>query len=442
MTTKSDEIRSGVATPDEQHLINKQNWRNYELERAHELSKLIALMIEAAMRFVFSWLKDNAELDAPERYMIDMHVEQLRAHSEAIKIWEDQHNGQDGSENTAGGSKPLSEPEDAKPTYPTKDYSAAAFAAEHPLGANHDPRDQKAVSRLLKTCEHDLEEAYFYETELREKFGFHFVDGELDSAVLPALEVILYQSEGATKEGLAVAALYTLMKRHPRAFGRYFEGNDRPWPRPSKELQAEIDSGKPAYMEHLYEELAVALEEEKDKPAKVPPAGDAQVVSGDLSSTASRTETEEPAAKAPGLGYPIRALQGGNIDESLYDDRGRRIDVEESFFDYRGPEGYLPIEADEALRERIEADLTIDPHHLESLDGLKLLLASDAEKSRVFCNSLDDTASKILNLLLEVGIREIEEPCSTVVGVIGKLILTALDIRAAESQNMLDRLIL
>lgn len=87
----ADDNRSGEATPDERHSINKRKWRKYELERAHELSKLIALMVQAAMRFVSSWLKDNAELDTAERYLIEMHVEHLRAHSAAIKEWEEKH---------------------------------------------------------------------------------------------------------------------------------------------------------------------------------------------------------------------------------------------------------------------------------------------------------------------------------------------------------------
>jgi hypothetical protein len=46
---------------------------------------------------------------------------------------------------------------------------------------------------------------------------------------------------------------------------------------------------------------------------------------------------------------------------------------------------YLPIEADSALRRKIEADPTIDPDHLGTLRDLKLLLASDEEKARGHC---------------------------------------------------------
>jgi len=62
--------------------------------------------------------------------------------------------------------------------------------------------------------------------------------------------------------GLAIAALHKFIQNHPRGFGRYFEGSDRPYPRPSKEVQAEIDAKLPTYIAHLKDELAEAIEEE------------------------------------------------------------------------------------------------------------------------------------------------------------------------------------
>ncbi|WP_426530435.1 hypothetical protein [Bradyrhizobium sp. McL0615] len=87
----ADEDRPGGVTPDEQYLINLQKWKNYELERARELSKLIASMIEPLMRLVMSWLEDNAELYVAERDLIRMHLEQLSAHSAAIRTWENKY---------------------------------------------------------------------------------------------------------------------------------------------------------------------------------------------------------------------------------------------------------------------------------------------------------------------------------------------------------------
>jgi hypothetical protein len=147
-----------------------------------------------------------------------------------------------------------------------KDKSIVALnedsGREHDDAESHEPI-RSDESKLLQLQVDEVEVAYDFETELREMFGFNFIDGELDGALLPALAVVLKEGEHATKEGLAVAALYKLIKGHPRAFGRYFAGNDRPYPRSSSEVQAEIDSGKPTYMAHLYDELADALEEEK-----------------------------------------------------------------------------------------------------------------------------------------------------------------------------------
>jgi len=37
--------------------------------------------------------------------------------------------------------------------------------------------------------------------ELREMFGLHFIDGELDSALIPAMEVVVEKVDVATKQG-------------------------------------------------------------------------------------------------------------------------------------------------------------------------------------------------------------------------------------------------
>jgi hypothetical protein len=102
---------------------------------------------------------------------------------------------------------------------------------------------------------------------------------------------------------------------------------------------------------------------------------------------------------------------------------------------------YLPIEADDALRKQAETDPTIDPQHLETLDDLKLLLALDGEKDRVYCGTLDEEAKDVLDHLLEVAVREIEGEHATVVGVVNSLILAMLDIRVALRRNELGRLI-
>jgi hypothetical protein len=101
---------------------------------------------------------------------------------------------------------------------------------------------------------------------------------------------------------------------------------------------------------------------------------------------------------------------------------------------------YLPIEADSEQRKKIEADPTINPDHMDTLDGLKLLLASEAEKTRVYCGTLDEEGRFILDDLLAVAISEIEVEHATVVGVVNVMILRMLDIRAALKHNDLGRL--
>jgi hypothetical protein len=101
---------------------------------------------------------------------------------------------------------------------------------------------------------------------------------------------------------------------------------------------------------------------------------------------------------------------------------------------------YLPIEADSERRQKIEADSTIDPDHLGTLSELKLLLASEEEKTRVFCGTLDREGRAILDDLLEVAISEIEVEHATVVGIVNVMILRMLDIRVALELKDLGRL--
>ena len=102
---------------------------------------------------------------------------------------------------------------------------------------------------------------------------------------------------------------------------------------------------------------------------------------------------------------------------------------------------YLPIEADSERRRKIEADPTINPDHLGTLGGLKLLLTSDEEKNRVVRGSLGPEARAILDDLLEVAIEEIEVEHATVVGIVNVMILRMLDICVALQHEDLGRLL-
>jgi hypothetical protein len=118
--------------------------------------------------------------------------------------------------------------------------------------------------------------------------------------------------------------------------------------------------------------------------------------------------------------YALREVYKLTTDEVVGDDD----DVPDG---RRPAPRYLPIEADDARRQQIAADPTIDPEHLDTLDGLKLLLTSEAEKTRVFCGTLDPELQIILESLLDVAIREIEVEHATVVGIVNVLILRMLD---------------
>lgn len=102
---------------------------------------------------------------------------------------------------------------------------------------------------------------------------------------------------------------------------------------------------------------------------------------------------------------------------------------------------YLPVEADSERRQKIEADPTINPDHSGTLNDLKLLLKSDAEKDRVFFGTLNQELRVILDDLLRVAITEIEVEHATVVGVINVLTLRMLGICVAIRRDELGRII-
>jgi hypothetical protein len=120
-------------------------------------------------------------------------------------------------------------------------------------------------------------------------------------------------------------------------------------------------------------------------------------------------------------------------------DESRGIESDESL-DLPAPPRYLPIQADDAQRQRIEADPTIDSDHLGTLNDLKLLLTSDAERDRVFRGTLNQELQVILDHLLKVAIGEIEVEHATVVGVVNVLLLRMLDICVALRRDELGRL--
>lgn len=260
------------------------------------------------------------------------------------------------------------------------------------------------ADRLRRLDARDIRDATKFDTELKDTFGLASMDEELRNPLCDALSRLLDNLEdgSSTVPGMVVMSIKALLKGHPRGFGRYYSGKD-PWPRSPAVVQTEIDERMPDALRWLRYELQEAHEQEASlaNSAGGGPITDEQR-SRCVSKVAMKEETETRA---------IPCINDPEVQKDL-----------------PPPARYLPIEADEARRQLIAADSTIDPEHLDTLDGLKLLLTSDAEKTRVFCGGLDREGRAILDDLLEVAIREIEVEHATVVGVVNVLILRMLDI--------------
>jgi hypothetical protein len=396
---------------------------NKDLEHAKAVVAIIARLTDHAMKELDAWLDadDRATSYEYESLVMALHADKIRDHSVAL----------------ADRIANLGKPSNGRVLLTS---GGVRILAPEQISETKDAYD---VAKLNKLDERDIRDAIEFNTELKDMFGLGWIDEEIGVPLRDALHLLceLLEDGVAIVPGTVVRVMKILLKGHRRGFSKYYTGTD-PWPRPSAEVQAEIDARMPDALDWLRYELEEALEEEAEKSAR--DGLDSDRTSPSAPDPCSQQDTEIAANSDADMPFPTRLLQGGDIDESLFNDDGRRIDMDEGFFDDRvmTKQSYLPIEADEDLRKRIEADLNIDPVHLETLEDLKRLLDSDAEKDRVFCGSLDSTAKEVLDLLLEVAIREVEGGFSTVVGVVNKLILGALDIRVAERRNMLHQLIL
>jgi hypothetical protein len=152
---------------------------------------------------------------------------------------------------------------------PTK---ANPASDDHPIVEQECAYDQSALDRL---CCRDLRDAIEFETELKDTFGFAWVDDEIQEPLTDALQRLhdMIEDGSATMAGIAVTVLKVLMKGHLRGFGRYYSGKD-PWPRPSAVVRAEIDRLMPSALEWLRVELEEALAEEADASAQPSEAGE------------------------------------------------------------------------------------------------------------------------------------------------------------------------
>jgi hypothetical protein len=371
-----------------------------DLENAKAIVAIIARLTVHAMKDVDAWLEaeDRATSYEYESLVMAVHADKIRDHSVAL------------ADRIANLGKPSN----------GRVLLTSGGVRILPPEQISETKDAYDVAKLNKLDERDIRDAIEFNTELKDMFGLGWIDEEIGVPLRDALHLLceLLEDGVAIVPGTVVRVLKVLLKGHPRGFSRYYTGTD-PWPRPSAEIQAEIDARMPDALDWLRYELKEALEQEADLANS--PGGGAKTDELKSRRVLEVATKEEPTES---IAVPIATNSLSLVSLSAIN-RQR----------------CLPIEADDALRKRAEADPTIDPQHLETLDDLKLLRTSDGEKDRVYCGTLDEEAKDVLDHLLEVAVREIEGEHATVVGVVNSLILAMLDIRVALRRDELGRLI-
>jgi hypothetical protein len=183
--------------------------------------------------------------DRPDHEVISLHLDRMKQHVAAIKHRIDNPPGVRPDE-----GHPLQNPAVYGFAQPTLVECEYAF----------DAADLRAFSVR------DLQDAIDFDTGLKATFGFSIVDEEVREPLITALEVLQADLDAGNSIdlGLVMRMLKTFIKGHPRAFGRYFKGDD-PWPRPSTVIQVEIDRRMPDALEWLRYELNEAIEAEKSE---------------------------------------------------------------------------------------------------------------------------------------------------------------------------------
>jgi hypothetical protein len=117
----------------------------------------------------------------------------------------------------------------------------------------------------------DIYDALRFESELKDTFGFAWVDSEVRRPLQEALQLgcDLIEEGAATPHGILAMVLKKFMTGHLRGFGRYCSGKD-PWPRPSAVVKAEIVRGLPFALNWLRQELRESLAHERYLGSKGP----------------------------------------------------------------------------------------------------------------------------------------------------------------------------
>lgn len=223
-----------------------------KLENAKATVDIIPRLITHGMKLIDAWLEAQDRMSSHESVVICVHADKIRSHSVALaERITDLDKPSAGRVLLLSGGLRVLDPERVVET--------------------KDAYDETKINNL---DDRDIRDAIEFDTELKDMFGLAWIDDELREPLRDALHLVHNQMEdgNANVPGTVVKALKVLLKRHPRGFGRYYAGSD-PWPRPSPEIQAEIDARMPDALDWLRYELKEALEEEA-APANLAAGGD------------------------------------------------------------------------------------------------------------------------------------------------------------------------
>ena len=212
-----------------------------KLESVRTKLTTIPSLADEAMKEIDAWLEAHGRMSSHEEVVMCVHAYKIRSHSVALaaRIAE-LGKPSNGRVLLLSGGIRILDPEKIVET-------------EHAY-------DEAKINTLN---ERDIRDAIEFDTELKDMFGLAWIDEELREPLHDALHQLhdLMEDGVANIPGTTVRALKVLLKGHPRGFGRYYSGSD-PWPRPSAEIQAEIDARMPDALDWLRYELNEAFEQE------------------------------------------------------------------------------------------------------------------------------------------------------------------------------------
>ncbi|XIA65699.1 hypothetical protein ACFIOY_05455 [Bradyrhizobium sp. TZ2] len=214
-----------------------------DLESAKDVVAIVVPLITHAMKEIDAWLKAKSRTTNYDYEWVVMavHADKIRNHCIAL------------ADRVAG----LSTPSDRRVLLLS---GGARVLDPEKISETSDAYDNNKLNNL---DERDIRDAIEFNTELKDMFGLAWIDDEISEPLRDALQLLheVIEDGAAIVPGTVVRVLKVLLKGHRRGFSRYYTGTD-PWPRPSVQVQAEIDAQMPNALDWLRYELKEALEEE------------------------------------------------------------------------------------------------------------------------------------------------------------------------------------